>query len=162
MARKITTIFEMLIFATLFSLFAALVLTTETNDAIIESTEEFVDTVRYKGCITENMYYEFLNKFRVPVSISFSISHYSTTGNTLPTLNFTNDVFAAFEADADADGKPDRIYKMNPGDEITVTVRKPSGNYYDSIASRIAGNTSLHDNPVIAARGGMILNAQYQ
>ncbi len=157
MAKKIVTVFELLIFTTLFSLFAALVLTTETNDAIIENTEEFVDTVRYKGCITKNMYYEFLDQFKTPVSIDFSVTRYpvSVTGSGLPSLNFTNDILQAFDT-------PDGMYKMNPGDEITVTVRKPSGNYYDAIAGRIAGNTTLHDNHVIAVKGGMILNAQYR
>ena len=55
MGRRIVTVFEVLLIMTLFSMFAALVITTSDNDNIVENTESFVELVRYKGCITDEM-----------------------------------------------------------------------------------------------------------
>lgn len=163
MAKRVITVFEILIFVTLFSMFASFVITTTTNDAIIDNTEEFVELVRYKGCITDQMYYDFIDSFSTPVDVSISVERQPVlaTPDTMPTLEWTKDVVLAFDTDADGDGVRDGMYKMNAGDEIEVIVRKPSGSYYDSIISRLSGNAYSVDKPVVAVKGGMILNTQW-
>ena len=156
MASRIVTVFEILIVATLFSLFAALGITTTTNDKIIENTESFVELVRYKGCITQDWYYDFIDSFDSPVDVRIEVTRTPelATADTGTTLQFTQDVIDAIDG-------PDHIYKMNVGDEINVTVRKPSGNYYDNIVGVFTGQRAKGGNPAIAIKGGMILNTQY-
>lgn len=154
MGRRIVGVLELLIIVTLFSLFAALVITTNSNDRIIEQTEEFVELVRYKGCITSETYNEFLNGFNTPVDVSISVTRKPnvTASVAVETMQFDGDIAEALAAD--------NIYRMNVGDEIQVVVRKASASYYDSIVSMLTGS-GRSNNPAIAIKGGMILNTQY-
>ena len=91
MGRKIQFVFEILIFLTLFSLFSSFTITTYQTDKIIDVTEEFTELIRYKGCITEDMYFEYLEKYPTPVSISFIIEKEKAlkTSSYLPDYEFT-------------------------------------------------------------------------
>ena len=162
LGRQITTMMEILIMITLFAMFSTLAITMNVNSAIIDNTEDFVELVRYKGVITESMYYEFINGFQTPVSATIIVKKKPilAANSDIETIYWTNDVITAFGADENGDGKRDGLFKMNPGDEIEVIVRKPSGNYYDTVISSLTGGGSVYD-PVIAVKGGMILNKQY-
>jgi hypothetical protein len=162
MGRRIVTVLEILIVVTLFSMFGGLIITSATNDAIIEHTEDFVETVRYKGCITDDMYYEFIDGFNSVVDVSFIVTKKATVSvegsdDVVDTIELTNNVVSTFQNSNAAA----RIYKMNVGDEIEVIVRKPSGNYYDRIMGSLTGQMNAGENPIIARKGGMILNTQY-
>lgn len=160
LGKRITFIFSLLIGMILFALFGTLVATTNTNDAIIEHTEEFVELVRYKGCISEKAYYDFLKGFDVPVEVRITATRKPGPGETGNSLEFTQDIINAFSTDMDGDGKADGLYRMNPGDEISVVVRKPSGNLFDSLNRLLSGQDAGVIDPVVAVKGGMILNTQ--
>ncbi len=162
MGKKILTAFEILIAVTLFAMFSAMVITTSTNDVIIENTEQFVETVRYKGCITEQMYNEFLDGFDTPVNVHITVTKKDAiTGN--ESLQFTNDIIEAVHSTANdpANGIVAHTYTMRVGDEIEVCVRKNSATFYDSIVGIFTHQGQIKDNPMIAIKGGMILNTQY-
>ena len=156
MGSRIITIFEILIITTLFSMFSALGITTSTNDQIIENTEEFVELVRYKGCITQDWYHSFISGFDSPVDVRITVKRMPelATPDSLPTIEFTQDI-------VDAIDKPEGVYKMTPGDEIEVVVRKPSGSFYDNVMSTLSGGKAGSTDPAVAIKGGMILNSQY-
>ena len=156
MGRGFITVLEFLVVISLFSMFVGLIITTNTNDAIISHTEEFAELVRYKGCITEEMYYDVVEGFDAPVDVRFEAVRKPVLANpdSGDTLEFTKDVLSAIESG-------DGIYRMNIGDEIQVIVRKPSGNYFDYIVGTLSGKGMKDENPVVAIKGGMILNTQY-
>lgn len=166
MGKRIVTVLELLIAVTLFAMFAALIVTTSTNDDIIEKTENFVELVRYKGCITDDMYDEFLDSFNVPVDISFEVTRQPSVLDANDALadgggilEFTGDVINAIEDDHRI---PANTYTMDVGDQIEVVVRKASPNFYDGIVGMLTGAGASSDRPAIAIKGGMILNTQYQ
>lgn len=162
MGKRILTVFEIAIAVILFTLFSAMVITTNTNDAIIENTEEFVELVRYKGCITDEMYSEFLQKFNVPVNVKINVTRHDTiTG--AETLQFTGDVLQAIHSTTNdpGNGIVANTYTMRVGDEIEVIVRKSAGGFYDSIVGILNHKGATEESPVIATKGGMILNTQY-
>ena len=163
MGRRIVAVFELLLMVSLFALFAALIITTNTNDAIIESTESFVELVRYKGCITEDMYNDFLGEFSTPVDIKFVGTRHNEIDD-IDTLQFTGDVLEAIENPDDdaANGILAHTYTMNVGDELQVVVRKMSSNFFDSMVGMLTGQGASSETPAIAIKGGMILNTQYQ
>lgn len=163
MGKRIVTIFEILITVSLFSMFAALIITTNTNDTIIEATEEFVELVRYKGCITDNMYADFLGEMPTPVDVHFVVTRQETL-NEGDTLEFTGDVLQALENTSTdlKNGVLANTYTMNVGDEIQVTVRKISSNFFDDIVGSMTGSVSPATKPAVAIKGGMILNTQYK
>lgn len=163
MGRRIVAVFELLLMVSLFALFAALIITTNTNDAIIESTESFVELVRYKGCITEDMYNDFLGEFSTPVDIKFIVTRHNEIDD-IDTLQFTGDVLEAIENPDDdvANGILAHTYTMNVGDELQVVVRKMSSNFFDSMVGMLTGQGASSETPAIAIKGGMILNTQYQ
>lgn len=158
MGKKVLIIFEVLIAMTLFAMYSSLMLTEDSNDEIINTTEEFVETVRYKGCITDDMYYEFLNEFNSPVDIRFIVTRKGVIDDTTDSMEFTHDVINAINSGS---SPSECVYKMNVGDEIQVIVRKPSGTSYNTLIGSITGQGSGYTNPVIALKGGMILNTQY-
>lgn len=160
MGKRIVAVFEILLLTTLFAFFATFVITTNQNTAITEHTENFVELVRYKGCITQSMYYDFLNGFTTPVDISFAVERqaFLSGTNDATSFEFTKDVIEAIESDDPAIG---HIYKMQAGDNIQVTVRKPAGMVYNHVVGAASGNYTGSENPVIAAKGGMVLNEQY-
>lgn len=155
--KRIVTLFEILIVTTLFAMFAGIVITSHTNDAIISHTEEFVEMVRYKGCITKNTYDDFLKGFDTPVEVNIQVTRKPqlSTPGALNTVEMTQDVVNTMAADANG------LYRMNVGDEIQVIVRKPSGNLYNTLIGSITGQYAAGDKPAIAIKGGMILNTQY-
>ena len=157
MARRIITVFEILILTTLFVFFAAFVITTNQNTAIIENTENFVELVRYKGCITEEMYTDFLNGFNTPVSVEISVEKQPSTDEDVPAeYEFTEEILQDVQRD-----KPNNIYRMETGDVIRIVVRKPSATLYDAVVGKLTGSYGYGDSPTITQKGGMILNEQY-
>lgn len=157
MGKRIATLFELLIALTLFALFAGMVITTHSNNAIISHTEEFVEMTRYKGCITEETYKAFLDSFDSVVDVRIQVDRKDVLGgpDALDSTEFTQDVVNTIASD------PDGIYRMKVGDEITVIVRRPAGNLYDTIIGSLSGMKAQGGSPVIAIKGGMILNEQY-
>lgn len=157
MARRIVTVFEILILTTLFVFFTAFVITTNQNTAIIESTENFVELVRYKGCLTEEMYTNFLNEFNTPVSVEIFVEKQSSTNADDPVeYEFTKEILQDIQRD-----KPNDIYRMKTGDVIQIIVRKPSATLYDTVVGKLTGSYGHGSNPVVTQKGGMILNEQY-
>lgn len=153
--KRLLYIFEILILVTLFAFFSSFVVTTNQNDAIVDETEQFSEMVRYKGCITEKMYTDFLKKMPTPVKIGFQV----TKGKVLETNNspisktFTNEIFESIEAIG--------YYPMRVGDEIQVTVRKTSPTYFDKMVELMT-RKGAYQTPIIAIKGGLILNEQYR
>lgn len=155
MGKRLLFFIEMLCLITMFAFFSSFVITTQQNDKITDATENFVELVRYKGCVTQQMYSEFLAKMPVPVKVSFIIDQ----GKTLEVdgapadRRFTTDVFAAIEDIG--------YYPMRIGDEVQVIVRKAGPSYFDMMVGVISGQHSGGESPIIAAKGGLVLNVQY-
>lgn len=162
MGRRIVTVFEVLLIMTLFSMFAALVITTTDNDNIVENTESFVELVRYKGCITDEMYSDFIGGFRSPVDVSIVVTKKGQL-NEGDTIQFTGDVVDALENERTnvAAGIIAGTYTMKVGDEIQVIVRKTTSTYFDNLMGFITGTGPASSSPAVAIKGGMILNTQY-
>ena len=153
-------ILEILIFLTLFSIFSSFTITTYQTDEIIDVTEEFTELIRYKGCITEDMYYEYLEKYPTPISMTFVIEKGKVlqTSSYLSSYEFTGDVLSHFNPD-DGDG----IYKMEVGDSIQVIVRKQGRSYFDALMGSVTKLSQQNSvNPIVAVKGGLILNEQYE
>ena len=161
MGRRIQYILEILIFLTLFSIFSSFTITTYQTDEIIDVTEEFTELIRYKGCITEDMYYEYLEKYPTPVSITFVIEKKKVlqTSEYLAEYAFTGDVMDALSSE----DEEDRIYKMEVGDSIQVIVRKQGRSYFDALMGSVTKLSQQNSvNPIVAVKGGLILNEQYE
>lgn len=160
MGRRLITILEILLFTTLFALFAGMVITTHSNDAIVEHTEEFVELVRYKGCITKQMYDDFLDGFSTPVEVRMTVTKENAltgAGSDLESMVFTQDIVNRIVSD------PNDLYPMYVGDEIEVVVRRPGRSMYSTILGSLGGGGAKGEtNPVVAVKGGMILNEQWQ
>lgn len=112
--------------------------------------------------ITEQMYNEFLDGFDTPVNVHITVTKKDAiTGN--ESLQFTNDIIEAVHSTANdpANGIVAHTYTMRVGDEIEVCVRKNSATFYDSIVGIFTHQGQIKDNPMIAIKGGMILNTQY-
>ena len=60
MGKRLLFLMETLILFSCITIFGALTATTYQNDRIRDVTEDFAETVRYKGCITRSMYEELL------------------------------------------------------------------------------------------------------
>lgn len=156
MGRRIQYILEILIFLTLFSMFSSFTITTYQTDDIIDVTEEFTELVRYKGCITEDMYFEYLEQYPTPVSLTFVIEKGKVlqTSQYLSAYEFTGDVMEAISTDG--------IYKMEVGDSIQVIVRKQGRSYFDALMGAVTKTSERNSvNPIVAVKGGLILNEQY-
>lgn len=160
MGRRVVAVFEILLLTTIFVFFTAFVITSNQNVAITEHTEAFVELVRYKGCITQTMYNDFLNGFNTPIDVSITVERQSFLAGDGQAMSyeFTKDVVEALEDDS---AEIDHTYRMQAGDNIQVAVRKPAGTLYDAVASMAVGHGSSSTNPVITIKGGMILNEQY-
>lgn len=186
MGRRFQYILEIIILLTLFSLFSSFTITTYQTDRIVEITEEFTELVRYKGCITKDMYLEYLQKYPCPVSISFIVEKAKalSTSSYMSGYRFTNDILTAVSNDqfgkeeidlgtVDAEhlyyleSNPEQIYKnmyvFDVGDSIQIIVRKQGRSYFDTIISAVSHMSTRSDpTPIVAVKGGLILNAQYE
>ena len=154
MDRRLSYLFEFIIVLTLFSMFAAFTITTTQNEQIVDITENFTEMIRYKGCITADMYNGTLRKYPTPVKITFIVEK-----NKVLSLNgdahnkvFSKDIIESIETTG--------LYGMKVGDEVQVVVRKNSPTYFDSVVGALTNRQST-TNPVIAVKGGLILNEQY-
>lgn len=155
MGKRLLFFFEVLIMLTLFLLFGSLAATTLQNDRIVDVTESFAEVVRYKGCITRSMYDELLASFPTAVNVNFEV----TKKPALVTAEDIKDVEFSNEVIADVYGSTG-IYTMQTGDMFTVIVHKASPTWFDTIVSAMTGEGTTQ-SPVIAVKGGMILNEQY-
>lgn len=187
MGRRFQYIFEVIILLTLFSLFSSFTITTYQTDQIVEITEEFVELIRYKGCITQDMYMEYLEKYPCPVSLSFTVEKAKAlnTSQYMSGYRFTNDVVTAItnnsygkeeiengdtpsaEQQYYLESNPEQIYKnmyvFDVGDSVQVIVRKQGRSYFDSLISSVSHMSTRSDpTPIVAMKGGLILNAQYE
>ena len=157
MGKRIVALFEILITVTLFAMFSGIVITTRSNEAIVDHTEEFVELVRYKGCITQQMYNDFLNGFDSVVDVKIAATRKDPLGSPSDpkTIQFTKDIVGTIESTAD------HVYPLYVGDEFDVVVRRPARSMYSTIVGSLSGQYARDDCPVIAIKGGMILNEQY-
>ena len=155
MGRRLLFFFEVLILLTLFVFFSSLAVTTMENDRIVDITENFTETVRYKGCITRTMYDDLLAEFPTPVEVNFEVTKApAIVSDSVPeSLQFTAEVI-------DGVYGPENIYKLNTGDSIEVIVRKAGPTWFDTMVNAMSGDGTT-DHPIIAIKGGMILNEQW-
>lgn len=154
-AKQLLTIMEFLLFLTLFSFIGAFVTTTNENDRIVDATEEFTELVRYKGCVTKQMYEDFRNHISTPVKVNFIIDKAKVMeeDNAPLSQDFTADVLEALDASG--------IYTMSAGDQIRVVVRKLTPTTFDHVSGIYSGQVRGGAMPIIAIKGGLILNEQY-
>ena len=140
MGKRLLFLMETLILFSCITIFGALTATTYQNDRIRDVTEDFAETVRYKGCITRSMYEELLKGIPTTVQVNFEIEkHHDLVAVDQPhNMRFTKDVT----------------------DEFTVTVRKVSPTMLDALVGSLTGEGTT-EYPLIAVKGGMILNEQY-
>lgn len=155
MGRRLLFFFEVVILLTLFVFFASLAATTLQNDRIIDITENFAETVRYKGCITRTMYDDLLKDYPTPVEVNFEVTKAPVlvSNDDAKSLRFTSEVIDGIYGS-------ENIYKMNTGDSIRIIVRKAGPTWFDTMVSAMTGEGAT-DHPIIAIKGGMILNEQY-
>ncbi|WP_281692852.1 hypothetical protein [Agathobaculum desmolans] len=155
MGRRILFFFEVLILLTLFVFFGSLAATTLQNDRIVDITEDFVEVVRYKGCITQSMYEDLLKAYPTPVEVNFEVEKApALVSNDAPaSMQFTAEVVDGIYGSG-------RIFTMQTGDSIEVVVRKAGPTWFDSMVSAMTAS-GTDEKPIIAVKGGMILNEQY-
>lgn len=155
MGRRVLFIFETLIMLTLFLLFGSLAATTLQNDAIRDTTESFAEVVRYKGCVTRSMYDDLLASFPTAVEVNFEVTKKPAlvTSEDIKNMEFTNEVIAGVYGSTG-------IYTMQTGDMFSVIVHKASPTWFDTVVGAMTGGGTTQ-SPVIAVKGGMILNEQY-
>ena len=155
MVKRLLFLFEALILLTLFIFFGSLAATTLQNDRIIDETENFVEVARYKGCITKSIYEDFLVSLPTVVDVNFEVSKAPelVTSEDIKDIDFTHEVI---EDVYGASG----MYTMESGDMLSVTVRKASPTWLDTMIGAMTGEGTT-EYPLIAVKGGMILNEQY-
>lgn len=155
MGKRLLFFFEVVILLTLFVFFSSLAATTIQNDRIVDITENFAEVVRYKGCITRTMYDDLLASYPTPVEVNFEVTKAPAlvTNDDIKSLEFTAEVI-------DGVYGAENIYKMNTGDSIQIVVRKAGPTWFDTMVSALTGEGTT-DHPIIAIKGGMILNEQY-
>lgn len=155
MGKRLLFLMETLILFSCITIFGALTATTYQNDRIRDVTEDFAETVRYKGCITRSMYEELLKGIPTTVQVNFEIEkHHDLVAVDQPyNMRFTKDV-------TDMLYDTTQLYPLEVGDEFTVTVRKVSPTMLDALVGSLTGEGTT-EYPLIAVKGGMILNEQY-
>lgn len=153
--RRLLYFMEAILLLTLFSFFTSFVITTNQNDIIVDATEEFSEMIRYKGAITKNMYDEFLEKMPTTVRVGFVVDKGKVLQKDTDPLsvNFSQEVWTALEGQG--------YYAMKVGDQIEVIVRKTSPTLFDKVSEMLTGQASGAQQPVIAVKGGLVLNEQY-
>lgn len=153
--RRLLYIMEIILLLTLFAFFTSFVITTNQNDTIVDATEEFSELIRYKGAITENMYEEFLDKMPTPVKVSFVVDKGTTLELDDQPLNqnYSQEVLQALDSAG--------YYPMEVGDQVKVIVRKTSPTLFDMVTELLTGQRSGDQQPIIAIKGGLVLNEQY-
>lgn len=155
MGRRLLFLMETLILFTCIVFFGSLTATTYQNDRIRDIAENFSEMVRYKGCITRTMYEDLLKNVPTAVEVDFEIEkkHALVAANQPLNLRFTKDV-------TDALYDASQIYPLEVGDEFTITIRKASPTLFDAVVSSVNGN-GTKEHPLIAVKGGLVLNEQY-
>lgn len=146
---------EIILLLTLFAFFTSFVITTSQNDTIVDATEEFSELIRYKGAVTETMYNDFLDKMPTPVRINFVIDKGSVLELEDQPLNqnYSQEVLQALDSTG--------YYPMEVGDQVKVIVRKTSPTMFDMVTELLTGQHSGDQQPIIAIKGGLVLNEQY-
>lgn len=154
-AKQLLTIFEFILILTVFALIGSFEITVQENDRIVDATEQFTELVRYKGCITKQMYEDFREQISTPIKVNFIVEKGKTLkqSDELLNANFTEDVLEHLDASG--------LYAMSAGDEIKVVVRKLSPTSFDRTVGMLTGQMRGGANPVIAIKGGLVLNEQY-
>ena len=153
--RRLLYLVEVILLLTLFAFFTSFVITTNQNDLIVDATEEFSEMIRYKGTITKNMYEEFLEKMPTAVKVGFVVDK----GKVLQkdddplSVNFSQEVWTALDNTG--------YYTLKVGDQIKIIVRKTSPTLFDKVSEMLTGQGSGMQQPVIAVKGGLVLNEQY-
>ena len=155
MGKRLLFLMETLILFTCIVFFGSLTATTYQNDRVRDVTENFAEMVRYKGCITRSMYEDLLKNIPTTVQVNFEVEkHHDLVASDQPmNLRFTKDVIDEIYSST-------QIYPLDVGDEFTVTVRKASPTLFDAMVSTLTGEGSK-DYPLIAVKGGLVLNEQY-
>lgn len=155
--KRLLYILEVTLLLTLFAFFTSFVVTTSQNDQIVDATEEFAEFIRYKGVITEKTYDDFLTKIPTAVKVSFVIDkgHRLTLDDQPLDEVFTQEVFAALDDESKG------YYPLQVGDSIKVIVRKTSPTLFDKTTELLTGQSSGELSPIIAIKGGLVLNEQY-
>lgn len=155
MGKRVLYFLEVLILLTIFSLGASFIITTYQNDAIVDATEDFVELARQKGCITAKMYDNLLDEMPTAVKVSFVIEKAKVLKSDDDPLDreFTQEVFDSIEDIG--------YYPMEVGDHLQIIVRKSGQTYFDSIVAFLTGTNSSESDPIIAIKGGLVLNEQY-
>ena len=155
MWKRLLFLMETLILFTCIVFFGSLTATTYQNDRVRDVTENFAEMVRYKGCITRSMYEDLLKDIPTTVQVNLEIEkHHDLVAADQPmNLRFTKDVIDEIYSST-------QIYPLEVGDEFTITVRKASPTMFDAMVSALTGEGSK-DYPLIAVKGGLVLNEQY-
>lgn len=153
--RRLLYIMEIILLMTLFAFFTSFVITTNQNDTIVDATEEFSELIRYKGAITESMYDNFLDEMPTPVKVSFVVDKGSILELDDQPLDqdYSQEVLEALDSIG--------YYTMKVGDQVKVIVRKTSPTLFDKVTELLTGQSSGDQQPIIAIKGGLVLNEQY-
>lgn len=153
--RRLLYFMEILLLLTLFAFFTSFVITTNQNDVIVDATEDFTELIRYKGAVTETMYEDFLNQMPTTVKVSFVIDKDTILDVEDEPLSqdYSQEVLEALDSIG--------YYAMNVGDQVKVIVRKTSPTLFDKVTEMLTGHSSGDPQPIIAIKGGLVLNEQY-
>lgn len=153
--KRLLYIMEIVLLMTLFAFFTSFVITTNQNDTIVDATEEFSELIRYKGAITESMYDNFLDEIPTTVKVSFVIDKSSILELADQPLDqdYSQEVLEALDSIG--------YYTMKVGDQVKVIVRKTSPTLFDKVTEILTGQSSGDPQPIIAVKGGLVLNEQY-
>lgn len=156
MGKRLLFLMETLILLTCIIIFGALAATTYQNDRIRDIAENFAEVVRYKGCITKTMYDDLLAELPTAVKVSFNIEkHHDLVVNDAPlNLRLTKDVIDQIYDNSS------HLYPLETGDTFTIIIRKASPTLLDSMVSSMTGE-GAEEYPLIAVKGGLVLNEQY-
>lgn len=153
--KRLLYIMEIVLLLTLFAFFTSFVVTTNQNDTIVDATEEFAELIRYKGAITKSMYDNFLNKMPTPVKVGFVVdkSTILELEDQPISQDYSQDILEALDGPG--------YYAMKVGDQVKVIVRKTSPTLFDKVTELLTGSSSGEPQPIIAIKGGLVLNEQY-
>lgn len=154
MAKKILLLFSFFSFFIGFSLISSFYVTSNNISLMKEQNRDFVETIRYKGFVTDKMYYSYLKKFNIPVSVSFE--HRKNKDVTVE-----KDVIdAVFTKEILDEISKNKIYKFNKNDEIVIRVRKRGITFFEANIKALTG-LGFNKDRIISKEGGVILNEQY-
>lgn len=154
MGSRILTIIEINIYVCIFLLIIAVIVTDTQTSAMKDSTRDFVETIRYKGYITQEMYEDYLRSLSfttVKIELVHSIAGEFSNNNVLD-LRFTKDIIDEIYTNG--------LYKLNEGDDIRIILQKASPTYFQAITSIFTGKQPI-GYTLITVNGGMVLNEQY-